>query len=163
MTTKSKATAGKATAGPATAKASIDTGPRILKKLSTAKIIGRIKRPELGEYVTLYTVYGRAHDVKRGNSDNGPWLALVGSFEAHREDDGRLFYATTAFIPDMGEMLADKVSAGDGNNMVEFAVKVGIQGTDTPIGYEYVTEPLMKASGAEPLADLREQLALGNG
>ncbi len=41
---------------------------------------------------------------------------------------------------------------------VQFAYEIGVKPTDSPIGYEYVTTPIVEPGGADPLADLRSKL-----
>jgi hypothetical protein len=108
----------------------------------------------------IFQVYGMAHKVRRGESDNGPWVGLVGRFEAVRIEDGVLYAATQCFLPEpMSSMIAEELDGGeDSPDSVQFAFEIGVKKSDSPVGYEYTTKPVIEAGGADPLADLRKQL-----
>lgn len=86
----------------------------LLRKLSSKTIMGggpTVIRPLATEKGTaLYHVYGMAHKVRRGEGDNGPWVSLIGRFEAVRQNDGKIFSSPQCFLPaPMDEMLAGQL------------------------------------------------------
>ena len=135
---------------------------QLIRKLSPKTVIGgRIKAPE--KATPLYVVIGQAHGTKTGNSDNGPWVAFLGSFEATRASDGQRFQSGQCFVPKaIEDLLVSAMKAGqkdDASASVEFAIEVGIKPADTTIGYEYTIKNLVKTSNADPLALLRSKVA----
>lgn len=153
---------------------------QIIRKLSAARIVGNVKavapRPNSDggipkDIVPLFRVFGMANDVRTGNSDNGPFTALKGRFEAvslmpdeNGETATESFVAPECFLPEpthsilVGELTAKDA---DGKRVVEsldFAFEVGVKASKNPVGYEYVCMPLMDHTGSDPLAALRDRV-----
>lgn len=153
------------TAAPETV-ADYSDGATLVRKLSPKTVMeGKIvPRDSDGNVVAanLYTVIGVAHATKTGNSDNGPFCAFLGSFEASRAKDGKVFQSGQCFVPKAVEdLLVSAMRAGqkdDAHASVEFAIEVGIKPSDTAIGYEYTVKNLVKTQNADPLAALRGKL-----
>lgn len=95
------------------------------------------------------------------------------------EIDGRVFTGPVAFLPEpMASMLAEQLEATEPEldadkkpvmvngvpkmrrlvDSLEFAFEIGVKATETPIGYEYTTKPIIKPGGADPLANLRSKV-----
>lgn len=116
----------------------------IIRKISPRHICGAIKTivakkmdADKGpKTLPLFQVYGQATKTKRGESDNGPYVGLVGRFEAvcisddstsdNKQDarEGTVFAAPVCFLPaPMDEMIAQQLEAmepvtdGDGNEV----------------------------------------------
>lgn len=112
----------------------------------------------------LFQVWGHAYQTKRGSGDNGPWVSLIGRFEAVNLADGVISTAPQCFLPEpAASMLATQLEATDGagkrlTESLEFAFEIGVKPTATAIGYEYVTTPIVKPGGADPLANLRAKI-----
>jgi hypothetical protein len=154
--------------------------PQVISKLSATKIVGNVKAyaPQQGkdgslpkDVIPLYRVFGSANALRVGNSDNGPFVALLGRFEAQSliaDDDGVIsedrFVSSQCFLPGPTHaLLVDKLSQkdADGKRIVEsldFAFEVGVKAAKNPIGYEYVCMPLIEDTGSDPLAALRERV-----
>ncbi|RPH75976.1 hypothetical protein EHM76_00415 [bacterium] len=154
--------------------------PQVISKLSAQKIVGNVKAyaPQQGkdgsipkDIVPLYRIFGSANGLRVGQSDNGPFVALLGRFEAQSmlaDEDGVVsedrFIAAQCFLPGPTHaLLVDKLSQKDaeGKRLVEsldFAFEVGVKAAKTPIGYEYVCVPLMEDTGSDPLAALRDKV-----
>lgn len=167
----------------------------LARKLTAKGIVGNVRRfvPKFGddgkptgEIAPLYEIYGQANGTKRGEGDNGPWVALLGRFEAvnitRDEDgnaDGSVQAAPVAFLHEpVSTMLAQELERmepekdADGKpvmvngepklrravDSVEFAFRVGVKATESTVGYEYVVTPIIKHGGADPLADLRKRV-----
>jgi hypothetical protein len=172
-----------------------EVNAEIVRKVQAKNVIGNVKRflPELGKdgdptgaVTPLFQVYGHANGTRRGEGDNGPWVALEGRFEAvnitkdaEGNTDGRVFAGPECFLPEpmqsmiAGELEKTEPETGDDGKPVmidgkpkmrrvvdslEFAFEIGVKRTKTPIGYEYTTKPLIKHGGADPLADLRKKI-----
>lgn len=122
-----------------------------LKKISTATVFGKItsamlaaleEKPDME--IPIMRITGLAVDTKKGQGDNGPWIALTGEFVAANAKTGELYVAPTCFIP--GPMQAIVAARMNQANVtaVEFAVDIGIKFSDSPIRYEYVNRTLIK-------------------
>lgn len=158
------------------------SAPQIIRKISAPRVVGNIKAfaPRPGQdgsiprdVVPLFRVFGSANDVRTGTSDNGPFTALKGRFEALSlipdtetgEVSGDAFVAPECFLPEPTHtMLVSKLIAknDEGKRIVEsldFAFEVGVKASKNPIGYEYVCMPLMEDTGSDPLAALRNKVA----
>lgn len=135
----------------------------LIRKISAKSVCGKVEKPKKAE--PLFSVLGIASKTKTGNSDYGPWTALVGQFEATNFATGEVFVAPQCFLPEpLNSMLAESLNETDDegkqvNNSVQFAIEVGIKPSDVPIGYEYTTKEVVKADTADPLAALRDASA----
>lgn len=137
------------------ADAAQNSGVELVRKITNKVLYGeKPKAPE--KEMSLATVFGIARGVKSGESNNGPWMALTGSFEAHTYD-GRRLQSPVCFLPDpLNSALAEQLASDDVES-VQFATEVLIVPSDVPIGYEYRTKMQVEPSGADPLADLRNR------
>ena len=141
-----------------------DTGPEIVGKISTAKIVGEIKGADLKGPVALMRTIGIANGYKTGKSTYGDWTAFKGSFECERLSDGKTFVGSSLFLPpSVTEMiytaLQSNIDKESGEmQAVEFAFEIGVKPAKNPIGYEYTVKSLVKAAGADPLAALRNSV-----
>ena len=55
-------------------------------------------------------------------------------------------------------MLVSQVNRLGETGSIEFAVEVGVKPSDSPIGYEYTVKNLIKPTGGDPLAALRDKV-----
>lgn len=134
-----------------------DTGATFVKKLSAKTIVGRIDVPE--KATPLFRVYGQVDGVKSGTGMHGVWNAFLGAFEAVRLDTGEVFQGTQCFLPNqLTDLLVSQVNRLGETGSVEFAVEVGVKPSDSPIGYEYTVKNLIKPTGGDPLAALRDKV-----
>ena len=131
----------------------------LTKKLSTAKIVGKInvrKLPEDGTIQNLYTVIGMAVGTKSGTSDFGDWTGLVGQFEATNLETGEQFASANLFLPDVAQGLIEAQLANAENHQVQFAFVIGAMAdSNSPVGYSYTAQPILPPDAKDPLADLR--------
>ena len=131
----------------------------LTKKLSTAKIVGKVnvrKLPEDGTIVNLYTVIGVAVGTKSGTSDFGDWTGLVGQFEAVNLETGEKFASANLFLPDVAQGLIEAQLANAENHQVQFAFVIGAMAdSNSPVGYAYTAQPILQPDAKDPLADLR--------
>lgn len=140
------------------------SGVELVKKISTRTIIGTVKIPDGVASVDLYTLLGVAEGVKHGDSNYGPWTSFLGSFEATRVDNGKVYSSNQAFIPEPAQSLMQSVleraQKSDPTASVQFAFMIGVkpQSRDAT-KYEYTCVPLIKPQGNDVLADLRAKIA----
>ena len=132
---------------------------QLTKKISTAKIYGKVnvrKLPEDGSVVNLYSVIGVAIGTKTGTSDFGDWTALVGQFEAVNLETGAIMASANAFLPDVAQGLVIAQLAQEGTQQVQFAFVIGARADEgSPVGYSYTAQPMLAPDAKDPLADLR--------
>lgn len=134
---------------------------KLLRKLAPRTILG--EQPEKPEKAQpLFTIYGVAHAIKQGESAYGPWMGLVGDFEATRLSDKQAFRSPVAFLPEPFMSLTvaaiDKArrASKEGEDIgVEFACIVGIKPAKTNTGYEYTCEPLTEHRSSDRLSQMR--------
>lgn len=134
---------------------------KIVKKLSPKVLLGgsRPKIPNAGETNWIASVVGVATGVKQGESNFGPWMALMGSFVAEAkstEKEGELvrFRTGQLFMPDVVNNLI--IGALNGaKDGVQFGFKIGVIKDDSAAtGYTYVAESLIAPAANDPLEKL---------
>lgn len=158
------------------------SAPQIIRKISARHVIANVKYfvPKADkdgnvskDIIPLYRLFGQATGVRKGESDNGPFAALTGRFEAvivaadpeTGEVEDKVFASPECFLPEpMNAMIADELDRRDAQGKrevqsMEFAFEVGIKAAKTSVGYEYTCTPLMERQGADPLAAMREKMA----
>ncbi len=109
--------------------------------------------PEVAD-LDLYTIYGIAHGIRQGESNYGPWTALVGRFEAVRLDTGEVVQGPQAFLPEpYNGMVAEKLK---GNESVKFSFTITLARDESQArGYIYNATPQVNAAENDELAELR--------
>lgn len=128
----------------------------LIRKISAKTVVGKIQKPE--KATSLFHVFGIARSVRTGESNYGPWVALIGQFEATNLETGETFVAPQCFLPEpIGSMMAAQVQNED-TESVQFGLEVGIKPADTAVGYEYTSKALVESKEADPLADLRAKM-----
>ena len=132
---------------------SMDITEGKVKKITTKIIVGK-KRDEVTEKTALYSVVGVAVDVKAGESNYGPWLAIKGQFEAHRTSDGKLFAASLIILPADASTQIHQTLVGTGK-AVEFSLTVYASPTLKSPGFEYISDFGITPRSHDPLAALR--------
>lgn len=136
----------------------------IVKKMTTKTILKGapdkgVLKDSNGEPVYLATVFGDARLRKPDNSDYGPYVKFSGSFRAINHESGEEIRSRVLILPAVAEGIIDEILAQEEINSVEFAIKLGIVESATPIGYEWVVEPLEGMSAEnDPLAHLESRL-----
>ncbi len=144
--------------------------PIILRKMRATDVMGgAIKQhapDEDGTMIKLYTVYGKARNVRAGTGQYGEFHALKGMFQAIREHDKQEYIAAECFLPEpMHDHIVSRyVSAAEAKEdppLVEFAFEIYLQKSSVPIGYEYVTVPIVQPAATDDLADLRAKALEG--
>lgn len=135
---------------------------QLLKKMSAANIVGKVKTvvADLCEtdlaVADLYTIYGTANGIQTGeHATNGPWTAFLGNFEAVNLITGELSKSGKAFLQSpLGEMMEAALRDAD---EVSFSCTIRVKRRDDlAVGYEYLVEPHIEATQADPLAHIRQ-------
>ena len=140
---------------------------QIVKKVSTRVICGGLPPvPNPGETIWLYNVIGLANSIKTGESQYGPWRALLGSFvaeapSAENPGETKRFRTGQLFLPDVAlDLVAPSVAASKKSEQVQFAFRVGVMGDDSAATkYVYVAESLLAPEESDPLEMLMAKTA----
>jgi hypothetical protein len=133
------------------------------RKISAKTVMGKIKRdwiPDKGS-VPLFQVIGQCYGVRKGVSDYGEWIALVGTFEAVNLKTGEVFAGPECFLPEpFNGMIAEKMQGANAANAVDFAYEIGIKppGEDSTVAYEYTCKPIHDPRAGDPLKELRARI-----
>lgn len=155
-----------------------------IRKINPKDVMGKkmkeVEVPEKGIY-DLFTIIGTTYNLRDGESQFGPWTALVGEFEATRLADGQRYISTECFVPGAaGELLVAQVrkfvieeipvtaeqfkKTGKTYKVTgetaEMALIVGVKKAQRDGGaeYEYVIRPVVPVQKSDPLATLRNHL-----
>lgn len=145
-------------------------GADIVKRMSARTIMGSADAIRQivytntvndGDTVDLFNVYGIAFDLERGDSDYGPWIAILGSFEAENLHTGELVRATKLFVPDVvTNLLAGVLKSRDGVQSAELSFCiVAKRDKSAATGYVYIARSLLPPSADDPLEKMRARLA----
>jgi hypothetical protein len=143
-----------------------------LKKMSAKSILGNVKRfvpmdakRDIidGEKVQLFRVFGLARALKKGQSDNGDWLAFIGEFRAQRLDketgEIAVYGSNTLFLPACAEMLLAPVVADNDGSGVEFSFDIGLVGRpSSSVGYEFTADSVLQVKESAAIMDLAAKL-----
>lgn len=129
-----------------------------LKKMSARSVYGSVsvnrKKAEegKGEQVGLFTFNGNVTGTKRGDSDNGPWLALVGTFYAVNSDTGQVSVSPLLYLP---LEAATFVAGGLGKDVISLKVSgtIGVEANEkSAVGYiNYCTLDQVQGGKDDPL------------
>lgn len=130
----------------------------LLSKLSMKSVLGKIKIPDDGE-VILAQIMGVATGIKTGESDKGPWTALLGSFQGINMETGSIYRSGVCFLPNIVmNLLLPKLLEKD-SKAIEFAFNIGIKSDDkSATKYVYIAEPIFDTAENDPLEMLTKKL-----
>jgi len=156
---------------PESGAAEEDDLPELAKKISIKTVVGSVineRRPAYdeatgkGEEFALMRVWGMARGIRRGSSTYGDWLSFKGDFEAINLQTGVVKRGVECFLPEpvqteMWGRLIETQKADPGAS-IQFAFDIWVRGTKGTVGYEYFVKAVMKATGADPLAALRNSV-----
>lgn len=140
----------------------------MIRKITVKTVIGDVKKLVSGGSITenntpVMRVLGHVTDLKGGQSDFGPWVALLGTFEATNLLTGEVYAASKALLPSIISELVEAQLAhaqkGDTDASLQFAVDVTVCPDDSvAIGYTYGVIPLIQKA-ADPLDNLRLEVS----
>lgn len=128
---------------------------KILKKLTVKTVLGRKVdgfdiADKIGMQKPVMTVWGRADKAEPGtntlpNGDTSEYIKFRGEFKAHEslpgKDAGEEVFATTLIMPDVATGLLAGILNRPDSTSVNFSFLIGIQKSDSPVGYEYYAAP----------------------
>ena len=134
----------------------------IIRKITVKEIGGKPTLEKIVEkknYPIMH-VWGRANRVKTGSSDFGEFVKLLGMFEAVNLETGVVSRAPVCILPEPANgMIAAQLQGDEPAAEVAFALEIGVKRDESSsVGYKYWTRELVKASDADPLADLRSKV-----
>lgn len=154
---------------------------KMLKKLVAKDIVGRAKliyrktfapedkdqkNPLPMEPRALYIIFGQARDTKTGESDFGPFVEFLGSFEAIVLETAERSVSSRCFLQEPAQTLLSEQLARRSNmtDLVQFSFEVGVKpsqkwiDTDSGNSYEFTIKAHFKLDKADPLAELRRMV-----
>lgn len=134
------------------------------RRITAKTVMGKIKKdwiPEGKGTTPLFQVIGQAYGTRKGEGDYGPWVALVGQFEAVNLKTGEFFSGPECFLPEpYNGMIVDRLTGEGRANAVDFAYEIGLKapGEDSTVQYEYTCKPIHDPKAGDPLKELRARL-----
>jgi hypothetical protein len=135
------------------------------KKLSVATVYGKIDAKKVlnsEQPIKVMRVYGQAVGTKTGDSNFGPWTALVGQFKAAHPETGEVSEASTLFLPDVALVPLQVALAQEGARGVMFAMDIFVKAsTNTKPGgsvYEYSFENVLPPADNDPIKALEDKI-----
>lgn len=137
------------------------SSPKMLKKITVKTVFGTLQKkaiPDSGETLEQINVYGQVRRMVPGQTDLGPFIRFKGTFEAVNIGTGEMFRSMNMILPDEAADLLEEALSSEGAKSVDFALKIGVAGDDSNIGYHYYVEPLMQSQEGDPLEAIRNNL-----
>ena len=109
-------------------------------------------------------VMGVATGIKTGESDKGPWTALLGSFQAINMETGDTYRSGVCFLPNIMLNLVTPRLLEKESKAVEFAFNIGVKADEkSATGYVYIAEPIFETAENDPLEMLTKKLPAPKG
>jgi hypothetical protein len=136
----------------------------VIKKISVKTVIGGPAKIRSLHDGPIMRVFGMMRGTQSGEGENGPWIALIGNFQAINMETGEIFAAAKCFLPGAaGDIVVEAWNnSQDGENPAEnmkFAFDIKKFTDDgSAVGYQYSAVPLIEASEADPLAEMARAL-----
>lgn len=133
----------------------------IARKLSAKVITGMgadaIAKVGRGGKTALFHIIGSAGDTKTVETTYGPSAALLGQFEGVNAETGESFYSGVAYLPPhITNMILGMMKKSEG--AIEFALTIGVQPSDSRMGYEYYAETHVDPRKDDRMETLRKLL-----
>jgi hypothetical protein len=107
---------------------------------------------------SLLRILGMSNDIKRGTGDYGPWVAFVGAFEATNLVSGEVFQSSICLLPESAAGLLSVAVSKEAGKTVEFALDIGVEPANNPMGFQYTIKPLMESDETDPLRHLKNNI-----
>lgn len=131
---------------------------KTMKKMNARMVYGSVAvirtvaEAGAGKKVSLYAFNGAVTGTKRGDSDNGPWLALSGTFYSVNSATGEVGVSPLLYIP---LEAATYVAAGLGKDVISLKIS-GVVGVEfdakSAVGYtNYCTLNAVEGGAVDPL------------
>lgn len=112
-----------------------------------------------GAPVPLMTVIGQVSSIKPGEADNGPFVKLMGVFEAVNLQTGEVISDVgVAILPNfVSTQIANAIQAGGEN--VQFAVQLDVKFKESAaVGYEFEARSLMPTQESDAVKAIKQSL-----
>lgn len=152
-------------ATPAQSAAPNTENAKLIRKLSSKNIIGKIDVGTLGdEPKKMFRIAGVVSGYESGESATGPWECLTGDFAATNFLTGEVFAGNKAFIPggsgDGIVAAAAHALRENAKSKIRFAVDVYVKKVmrGNEIGYAYETRPLIQINVKNEALDMLASL-----
>lgn len=138
---------------------------KLIRKISAKTVCGNVKAIakdlKEGESKQIMEVIGLVKPgnsgIQTGETDNGPWVAFKGGFEAVDLETGESYKAPKMFLPEVAtELLMPAVEAAESDVVVHFSIGIRQDENSAP-GYTYIVEPKQETSESDPLEMLKKQ------
>jgi len=144
----------------------------VVRKI-TVKVVNGGNRPaafpedaKMGEKRHLITVIGRASKAEEKsttmlNGDQSEYLRFRGSFAAWKGDigDGIEYRSGAMILPGVAADFLAGSFASEDTQSVDFAFKIGIKKSDSPVQYDYTCEPIVQdAEDSDPLKAIQAKV-----
>lgn len=145
----------------------------VVRKI-TVKVVNGGNRPApfaeadpMGTKRHLITVIGRASKAEAAssqmpNGDVSEYFRFRGQFAAWKGEmgEGEEFRSGVAILPSVAADFLAGEFASDETQSVDFAFKIGIKKSDSPVQYDYTCEPLVQqAEDSDPLKAIQAKAA----
>ena len=134
-----------------------------VKKISVATVYGKISLKEIVEAgptgIAVMRVAGQAIGTKTGDSNYGPWTALLGRFIAVHPQTGKETEAMQCFLPEVAMIPIQLALANAETRAVDFAIEiVAKESSNTKPGgspYDYSFNNLAPLAENDPVQKMR--------
>lgn len=147
---------------------------KVVKKLSMKTIVGskadiltaamtgrENDKAPVGKPVTIARMMGIATKIQTGETDNGPWVAIIGTHKAINVFTGDEVRSSKAFLPAPADDMIAAQLAMEGVDSVEYAIDVNVHYDESAItSYVYGVEVLQEPTENDPLNALEKTLGL---
>lgn len=141
----------------------------IMKKMSMKALVGDVKGQfpadaKDGDTVWLGRVVGLGKGLKTGESNYGPWTAILGDFQISGyagNGKDKTYRTGQLFLPEVVEnMVAPEVANLERGASVIFAFDIGIiKDANSSTGYVYTAAFVKEPAENDPLALLTKEVA----
>lgn len=123
-----------------------------VKKISVAKLCGKIEAPKPGELRAVCTILGIADGFRLGESTYGEYTALLGRFRGINLK-GEMSDAAVCFLPDVAlDPIVRALNTQGENVSIQFGYSILVRGDATSkTGYVYEVESLVEQSSDDPM------------
>ncbi len=133
-----------------------------IKRITNKDILGELEVPK--EKTFLYTVLGSIAGYKIGNSIHGEYFTFRGDFMAITADGLKEFRAPSLIIPfpldvKIASAFDSLHTMSNGKRVIcEIAFKVGYEPGETPTGYTWILEEIIKLVPSNSLDALKSRV-----
>ena len=128
---------------------------QFLRKI-TVKSIGCNSNVGKDKAVDICEVWGIVTSLTPGSSPLGEYVKLNGNFGAYNLQEDREFNSNHAILPAIASDLISEGFMASGGEFLQFAVRIGVEPSDSPIRYSYTLDSLAKIDELPAMVGLRK-------